>query len=181
MSDLTAPLPRRIRLGTHASISSRSQIYLGAEGIEIDEHTGFASGQRTRVLFDEVQLVTLDRRRSKPGLWISAAGIVFIVLCCLIAFSGSKEHGTEMTAAVYGFTALLLSAPFWLYLTIHLIFGADHVTIFGKRSTAKMSFNFRKARARDVFAIIRDRVTQHTKSATPALASEIRAPGLPIA
>jgi hypothetical protein len=180
MSDLNAPPPRRIRLGTHASITSRSQIYLGAEGIEIDEHSGFASGQRTRVLFDEVQLVTLDRRRSKPGLWISAFGIVFIVVCCLIAFSGVKDRGTEMTAA-YGFTVLLLSAPFWLYLTIHLIFGADHVTIFGKRSTAKLSFNFRKARAREVFAIVRDRVAQHTKSPSPAMTSEIRAPGLPIA
>jgi len=179
MSDLDAPPPRRIRLGTHASITSRSQIYLGAEGIEIDEHSGFASGQRTRVLFDEVQLVTLDRRRSKPGLWISAFGIVFTVVCCLIVFSGVKDHGTEMTAA-HGFTVLLLGTPFWLYLTIHLIFGADHVTIFGKRSTAKLSFNFRKARAREVFAIVRDRVAQHTKNTVPATASEGRAPGLPI-
>jgi len=141
--------PKRIFLGSRADLGARTRVYLSSEGVDVDEHSGLASGRRRRVLFDEIQLITLDRRRNSAALWVAAALGVFVALCIgLIA--AARESSGRANPSVW-LAALLGTWPFWLYILLHLVFGTDYITVFGKRSVAQMTFGFRKARAARVF------------------------------
>jgi hypothetical protein len=60
-----------------------------------------------------------------------------------------------------------LGTPSLIALTLRLIFRVDIVTIFGRRSKARMRFTLRKQRARDVFQHVIERVTEAQKVETP--------------
>src|SRR3954468_9912532 len=55
-------MQKRKLLGSASNLATRVLVYLAQDAVEIDEVEGY-SGIRKRVLFDEVLLVTLDRRR----------------------------------------------------------------------------------------------------------------------
>jgi hypothetical protein len=57
-------------------------------------------------------------------------------------------------------TALVLGVPFTIGFVLHLALGVDYVTVFGKRSLAQMAFSLRKARAREVFLLLCERVQE---------------------
>ncbi|TMA14693.1 MAG: hypothetical protein E6J85_20930 [Deltaproteobacteria bacterium] len=61
-------------LGTASNLATRVRVYLAEDAVEIDEIEGY-SGTRKRVLFDEVLLVTLDRRRRLGTIAILACSL----------------------------------------------------------------------------------------------------------
>jgi hypothetical protein len=109
------------------------------------------SGTRKRVLFDEVLLVTLDRRRRLGTIAILAA-VTLVLLSPGLLIAVTKR---DLTFSLI-WTGVV--SPAWIALLVHLAFGVDQVTVFGKRTSAQMRFALRKRRAREVFALLRARV-----------------------
>ena len=140
-------------LGTTAGLVSRTRVYLTDGAVEIDEIEGYI-GTRRRVLFDEVLLVTLDRRRR-------ASRLVFWSAMALLSTAPALTLALGRTGSPARFViALMLGVPFAIGFVLHLALGVDYITVFGKRSLAQMSFSLRKARAREVFALLRERVQE---------------------
>jgi hypothetical protein len=138
---MTRP-PRRVLLGTERGIADRCRVYRTAEALEVDviDHYDI---QRRRVFFDEVQLVTLHSRR---GLWRVAAGLALLALAA--GLLGAPMWNLALWQNIYFGAAFVLAAlaigsaltPAWI------------VTVFGKRTRARMNFSFRSGRARRVYA-----------------------------
>jgi hypothetical protein len=134
----------------------RTRAYLASDAIEVDEIEGY-SGTRRRVLLDEVLLVTLDRRR-RPltvAIWLAVAALCFVPV-----FSVGLSIAKERALLVASLTGLVLASPFLLGALLHLLFGVDFVTVFGKRGVAQIAFSFRKRRAKEVFALLRERAQE---------------------
>lgn len=138
-------------LGTASNWFTRVRVYLADDAVEVDEIEGY-TGTRKRVLFDEVVLLTLDRRRRLATVGFHAAFGSFFAAVGVFAAMVSHLSGAWIAGAP--------GIPFWLLLLLHLVTGVDQVTVFGKRTTAQMRFSLRKRRARDVFALLRDRVRE---------------------
>jgi hypothetical protein len=165
-------MARRVLLGTKNGLAERTRVYLAGDALEVDEIEGY-TGSRTRVLLDEVRVITYDRRRSMATLiWITVAIFVLFGLMMVIAQDISHDY-----AYAVGFATGLTSPLICLFL-FHAIMGVDYVTVFGKRSNAAMSFSLRKAKARRTFQLLRERVTQAQEEASARFAAEA-AQGLP--
>jgi hypothetical protein len=144
-------MARRILLGTKSGLAMRTRVYLAADAVEVDEIEGY-TGNRKRVLLDEVLLVTLDRRRS--GAALALLGILALFFPITFGFSFSALDDTWIVASA------IMSSPFLLAFIIYAWLGTDHVTVFGKRTTAVMAFTLRKGKARRTFALLRERTAQ---------------------
>jgi hypothetical protein len=140
---MTGP-PRRVLLGAESGIADRCRVYRTAEALEVDliDHYDI---QRRRVFFDEVQLVTLHPRR---GVWRIALGFALLALAAgLLGVSAAGDPSAQNTLFV---SALALA----LVAVASAFAQAWVVTVFGKRTRARMSFNFRSGKARRVYAEI---------------------------
>lgn len=140
----------RTFIGSLASVGSRSRVYLSQEAVEVDEIEGYR-GTRSRVLLDEVRLVTLDRRRSKVVLLLSGGVTLCFAALLGLALAGKAEQPFLITLA-------MVASLFLLVFIGHAAIGNDVVTIFGARSKAQISFSLRKRRAREIFALVQERV-----------------------
>jgi len=145
-------------LGTTSSFVSRTRVYLTDGAVEIDEIEGYV-GTRKRVLFDEVLLVTLDRRRraTSLALWLAMA---LLVSMPVLAVGLMRRNVPPVDARPLLVVALVFAVPFLIGFVLHLALGVDYVTVFGRRSVAQIAFSLRKARARNVFALLRERVQE---------------------
>lgn len=166
----------RTLLGKISGMASRKRVYLVDGALEVDEIESYV-GTRKRVFFDEVVLVTHDRRRRLPTL-VGSAGLALICLVIGGAISSSDTRG-HGRAAVTAFTMLFLASPFVVWFLLHLLRGVDYVTVFGKRTKAQMEFFLRKRRAQAVFAQICERVGQAQEAGRRRLAVPGSAPPAP--
>jgi len=140
---MTRP-PRRVLLGAENGIADRCRVYRTPEALEVDliDHYDI---QRRRVFFDEVQLVTLHSRR---GVWRASLGFVFLALGSgLAGMSMESDPASQnfLFGTAFGLVSMAVMAAFaqaWV------------VTVFGRRTRARMSFSFRPSRARRVYAEI---------------------------
>jgi len=143
---------RRRLLGTVSGLLARTRVYLAADAIEVDEIEGY-TGTRRRVLLDEIQLVTLHRRRRLLTV------VIWLVFASVFSFPALAVGRTTAKEAAL-LAALFLASPFLLGALLHLAFGVDVVTVFGKRGVAQIAFSFRKRRAKEVFALLRERAQE---------------------
>jgi hypothetical protein len=137
---------QRTRLGRVITLSTRESIFQTAEGIEVDSVEQFELIRR-RVLYEDVQLVTYHRERGLA--FLLTTGIVaafFIGLGLLIGSIGSEMQGAAVFLVI-GFVPLIA-------FLLRFMFGADVITVFGRRSRARLRFGVRKARARQVYGSI---------------------------
>ena len=165
----------RTALGRDFSFSERSYGWLSADAVEVDEVDGY-DVQRRRVLLDEVLLVTLHRARRVPLL------VLWFCLWALIAWPILLVRSNSGASIWF----LLASSPFALFFIGHAILGTDYVTVFGRRSRARVAFNVRKRRARQVYELLvaeteaaQTRHAPPTQPAEPAAAAEEGAPPAP--
>jgi hypothetical protein len=164
-------MARRL-LGTHGSLSDRTRVYLADGAVEIDEIEGY-SGTRRRVLFDEVLLVTLDRRRRVATIALGLGLAMMVSTPMLIAIFAEKfDRGLAIAWAI-------LVSPFLLWCALHLALGVDYLTVFGKRTSAQMTFSLRKGRARAAFEQLRERVGDAQELERKGVASRA-ASGVPV-
>jgi hypothetical protein len=156
-------MARRILLGTKSGLATRIRVYLAADAVEVDEIEGY-TGTRKRVLLDEVLLVTLDRRRRGGALVL--LGIMALFFPITFAFSFRALDNTWIVASA------IMSSPFLVAFIVYAWLGIDHVTVFGKRTTAVMAFALRKGKARRTFALLRDRIARAQDAERARIAAE---------
>jgi hypothetical protein len=151
MTVATPPSQKRKLLGRNTGIASRQSIYEVADGLEIDEIDNFEMLRR-RVLYEDVLYVTRHRE----------VGVAFPVVTACVAlsffFGGAVAYANGSTPAALSIAAFGL--PFAVASIVRMIFGVDIVTIFGRRSRARIRYPFRKTKARQVYGQICARVRQ---------------------
>jgi hypothetical protein len=142
---------KRLLLGTNNKFGSRTRIYLTDAAIEVDELDGY-TGTRKRVLFDEVLLVTYDQRRR--GLIVATALLSLAISAGIAAvlFTARAPIATYLIPSA-------VSMPFLIVLIYHLAFGANCITVFGKRTTAQ-GFTLGRRRAQTIFNLLQKRVAE---------------------
>ncbi|MCU1245503.1 MAG: hypothetical protein JWN02_1413 [Acidobacteria bacterium] len=158
---MTAAAQKRKLLGRFRGIATNQSIYEVADGIEIDESDNFEM-QRRRVLYEDVLYVTHHRE----------VGVAFPVINACLAlsffFGGAAAYANGSTPA-----ALIIAAsglPFAVASIVRMIVGVDIITIFGRRSRARIRYPFRKKKARQVYG----QICARTRQLQTQLARELR-------
>lgn len=160
--------PRRY-LGRVQSLSERVRTYWTDEALEVDRADHYEI-RRRRVFFDEILLVTLHEAR---GVLVSVLPLSLGLLSAILALAMSDEPDASrafwMVAAVFvAFAVGAALAPVWV------------VTVYGKRTRARMHFRLRQAKAREVYAQISRAAADAQRALAQRLADEIPEPPLPL-
>jgi len=156
----------RTYLGRDQNMAGIIRVYLRPDSLEIDEIT-FVEIERTRVLFDDVLAVTYHRAVSLGySIVMGLFGGIFAAIGLVVLAQ------KEMVGAI---VILLTAAPFLIAFALHLILKTDVITVFGRRTLARMRFRVRKARAREVFK----ELTAKIRAAQEAAAAARPAPPAP--
>ena len=139
--------PRRKALGRDAGLGLRTYLFLTPDALEVDEVDG-VNVVRTRVLLDDILLVTLHKSPPWGMFW---TGLVFLGLGALFMRLVPVGPGRLVFA--------LLAFPLPLAMVLSTFFGVHYVTVFGRRSKARMAWRLGGARARRAFELLVGRVS----------------------
>lgn len=138
---------RRRALGGDAGLGLRRYVFLTPDALEVDEVDG-VNVVRTRVLLDDILLVTLHKSPPWGVFW---TGLAFLGLGALVMRVVPAGTGRLLFA--------LCAFPVPLGLLLSTFFGVHYVTVFGRRSKARMGWRLGGGRARKVFELLVRRVT----------------------
>jgi hypothetical protein len=151
---------RRLPLGRCSDFSGRQRVYEGREALEIDDFEGYA-GQRRRVFYDEVLLVTRHRRVGWPlALLMLGLALFFAVFAGILALANQVTPALGM-----GFAAVV---PLLGFAVLRMAVKMHVVTVYGRRSQARVQFWLQDQRAGRVFQRICARVRQAQARTVPA-------------
>jgi hypothetical protein len=142
---MNGPSPRRL-LATDSTIGERIRIYRTGDALEVDV-VSFYSIRRRRVFFDEVQLVTLHSRRGMAAAAVAWGGLALLVG---LAASGIGKNGDLKTLSIF----LSVAAAFALGSLTSMLVPVWTVTVFGKRTRARLRFRLRSGKARRIYGEI---------------------------
>jgi hypothetical protein len=164
---LSGPQAPRILLGTSAGLATRERIYRIEDALEVDDVDHYEIIRR-RVFFEDILLVTWHRELG--WAFLLAFGLLTLLFATIgVAIAVASADSTGLIVAVT--CALPFAVPFGLRLLLRL----DVITVYGRRSRARICFSFRKARAKAVYGEICQLAATHQDR----LASEIHAAGTP--
>lgn len=155
---------KRKILARSSNIATRQSVYRIDDGLEIDEVDHYEV-HRSRVLYEDVILVTYHRSRGRWFLIVTGAmALTFILISMMVALSD-----TTAGLIIGGMTAV----PFILLFLLRAIFGVDEVNVYSRRSRARLRFWFRKSRAQELFeeissAVRRRQDAMARRAAAPA-------------
>ena len=141
-------MARRAYLGGDWDGLIRRKIYDVGDALEVDELM-MGSIERTRVYFDDVLLVTYHRMFGTIFVVCTALGAGFVLGICLLTMAYSNKPSPVLA---------LLGLPFLFFLVLRLIYRVDIITVFGRRSRARIRFSFRKERAQELFRKLTGRI-----------------------
>ncbi len=168
---MTAP---RNLLGRHDVLFFRERVYELEDALEVDEFT-LSTIERRRVPFDEVLAATYHRRRGAGFLTLTGFfGAVFAASALLLVLAGPEA------ALVGALVAAPLAAGFLVAFVLRAAVGVDVITVYGRRTMARLAFGLAKARARDVFERITRRVREHQERLAAELPPEPPPPEVPL-
>jgi hypothetical protein len=162
----------RTYLGRDQNMAGMIRVYLLPDAVEIDE-ISFVEIERTRVYFDDVLAITYHRKRSVGFLVLMGVVVGLMSLIGIGVLSESRVGGLLW----YLFSVV----PPLLTFLFHVILQTDYVTIFGRRTMARMRFRVRKGRAREVYETLakRIRAVQAAAAAAAAAAQPSEPPATP--
>ena len=138
-------MARRL-LGSKGNLGGQTRVYRTTDGIEIDDAEDDRIF-RKRVFWDEVLMVTLHRGRDIPFVVMA---LILLLLLALMSFA--LGAGIGVTTGVV--TALLTCGPLLAYTVTRVVQGIPTVTVYGRRTMARLSFPLRPAKARTDYAEI---------------------------
>lgn len=147
-------------LGQAGDMAVRQRVYRSREYLEVEEIDGY-DVVRKRVFFDDVLLVTYHQFLGWPFLLVMGGFCAFFGLIALVVMVRAPLQGLTF--------GLIFVTPFLIPLALRLILKVDAVTVYGKRSKARVHFSFRKARAREVYVQICRAVREHQERLTREL------------
>jgi signal transduction histidine kinase len=138
-----APPSRRRLLGTAHTLSERVRVYWTGEALEVDRLDQYEI-RRRRVFFDEVLLVTLHAGRTAlPIVFPLLMAMLFGLLALVARAEASVSRGLLVVTAFFAaWTVTAAALPVWI------------VTVYGKRTRARMHFRLKQGKAREVYAEI---------------------------
>jgi len=155
--------PRRKYLSNFNGWGARRKVYEVPGGLEIDELDQYDI-TRKRVFFDDVVYVTYHRYYGKAFLWLMGLTGGFFTFVAYLAWSDRSPEGA---------TALMIIALLFLVpMALRLLLMVDCITIYGKRSKAQLHFSFRKARAREVYKDLIEKIRQTQERLGAEIAAE---------
>ncbi len=140
---MSASAPARRLLGTADGIAERVRVYHTAEALEIDLME-YYNVRRRRVFFDEVQLVTLH---SKRGL--VAGAVVWGVLALLVGLAAAGVAKNGSSQALFAFLAATVTLA--VACLVAMLVPVWTITVFGKRTRARIRFRLRGGKALRVY------------------------------
>lgn len=137
----------RTYLGKASSVAARYRVYLTNDGFDVDSKEQYDIIQR-RVLFDDVQLVTIHR---EAGVYfLTVTGVIGLIISTIAITILAYDVGNWVSALIVAAIGL----PFVIAFVLRLLFGDEVITIFGRRSKATIRFGLRKQRARQAYGKI---------------------------
>jgi hypothetical protein len=138
--------PKRTLLGSESGIATRQRVFETEDGIII-ESTDQYELSRKSVLFEDVVLITYHREIGWTYVLVLTAIVSIFLAVAGISFGSGAPLSVAGTMAAF-------ASPFVLAILVRLIMKVDVVSIFGRRSRARISFSFRKRRAREIYGRI---------------------------
>lgn len=162
------PRPPRRYLGRTTAFSERVRTYWTDEALEVDQADNYEI-RRRRVFFDEILLVTLHATRGPlAALLPLVLALLFVVVASVSGGEPQVSQAFWIGAALFGGLAFgLAAAPVWV------------VTVYGKRTRARMQFRLRQAKAREVYAEICRAAAEAQRALASRLAAQAPEPPLP--
>lgn len=158
----------RVYLGRDQNMAGMVKVYLLPDALEVDETT-FIEIERTRVYFDDVLAITYHRAVNLLVLaLVGGLGGVFAVLSVIMLTEDQKAGALAF---------LMFAAPLLLVCIVHLILKNDYITVFGRRTMARMKFPVRKGRARKVYQELIEKVRAHQAALAAAQPKPPAPPG----
>lgn len=135
--------PNRTLLTRSRGLAGQLRVYDTRDALECEE---FEQGEitRWRVFYDDVQLVTLHR---SPGALFAGAAGALAALFSWLGFKLGQQEGLRAGLVLFGLTGL----PCLLAMLLRLLLGAHTLTVYGRRTKARIRFGVRRARAREAF------------------------------
>jgi uncharacterized membrane protein len=149
----------RTYLGRDQNLGAAVRVYMLPDALEIDELT-FVEIERTRVYFDDILAITYHR----------AVSVLLLVLMGVMGGIFSAIALVQLAQKeIVGATVLLIfGAPFLLIFFAHLILKTDVITVFGRRTMARLRFPVRKGRARRIYRELAQKIQAAQEAAAAA-------------
>jgi len=157
-------------LGAEVGYGMRLRVYLRNDAIEVEE-ASINEIERRRVYFDDILLLTYHRERGKTALIIM--GIILVMLGLTMAVELSSR--TPEAAIGSGFWFIIL----FIIFTVRLTLGVDVITVYGRRTMARLKFFWRKGRARRIYQELAQKIEAHQVRAAKAQAAAAPKPPPP--
>jgi hypothetical protein len=129
-------------VGSWTEFAGWQRVYETPEAVEVDEANGF-SGTRRRVFYDEVQLVTYHRY---IGWALAVVAAVLATGVGMVEAVAALAGEPKATVVIF-----LFALPPLALLVVRVVVKVDAVTVYGRRTQARVCFWLRKGRAREVF------------------------------
>jgi hypothetical protein len=139
---VVAERPRTL-LGRVPNLGDREYVYRCDDALEIDAIDGYEV-ETKRVFFSDVEMITWHSRFSVGGLWIGGVSVACGLLLWLVVLAGTHDS-----------TAGWIT--FWVFFVPNLpvlgwfLWPYWHVTVYGRRSVARMRWHFRRERSHRIF------------------------------
>jgi len=142
----------RKTLGRNTTFGTRERVFETDEGIEV-ESTDQYELTRKRVLFEDIVLVTIHREVGWAFLLANGLLVtVFLIIAFVTYFASGRDFSAMIIAA--------FAVPSAIALAIRLFFKVSVVSVFGRRSRAKVRFLFSERRARELYGHLCARARQ---------------------
>jgi len=139
---LISEMPRR-QITKARRLAGQLRVYATNEAFEFDD---FAQGElrRRRIFYAEVLLVT--RHRSVGWLFLAVCGALIVLFAIPVVLLAREQLADGLM--LFG----VVDGPLLLAFALQLALGSHTVTVWGKRSRARIPLGIRAGRARRVFA-----------------------------
>lgn len=139
--------PQRVFLGSMVGVAERMRVFRTPDALEVDSSDHYEILRR-RVFLDEIVLVTLHRGLG-GGVYPWVLGAVTLLLGFIAAILSATP---ELSEVRNGF--LLATAVLAVLAVASGFLPAWTVTVYGRRTRARMRYRFREGKARAIYAEI---------------------------
>ncbi len=145
---------KRRYVGAFGDLATRTSVYERDNALEVDEQDAFHI-RRRRVFFEDVLLVTLHDSISLLGIF-TPFGVSSVLFLIAIAIG---HEGGWITAA--------FALPFIAYGVARMAIRDAIITVFGRRSRARIRFTLRRRKAQRTYEELCEKIRKAQEVPAP--------------
>lgn len=157
-------------LGADIGYGVRLRVYLREDALEVEE-ASLTVLDRRRVFFDDVLLLTFHRERGVAGLVVLGL-LAAIFGLMMVSMLDSRDSMAAIGPGIW-------FAAFSLSFLLRISLGTDVITVYGRRTMARLKFFWRKGRARRIFEELAVKIEKRQVEAARAQAAAAPKPPPP--